>query len=84
MAILVDGSTKVICQGITGASGAFHTKGCLDYGTQIVGGVTPRKGGQQDANGLPIMRSLGRIVLHSDDAKQLKEGGIPAWKAPKL
>ena len=39
MAILVDGSTKVICQGITGASGAFHTKGCLDYGTQLVGGV---------------------------------------------
>jgi succinyl-CoA synthetase alpha subunit len=54
MAILIDGTTKVICQGITGASGSFHTKGCLDYGTQIVGGVTPGKGGQQDANGLPI------------------------------
>ncbi len=50
MAILVDGSTKVICQGITGASGAFHTKGCLDYGTQMVGGVTPGKGGQLPVN----------------------------------
>ncbi|MCP4939938.1 MAG: succinate--CoA ligase subunit alpha, partial [Phycisphaeraceae bacterium] len=41
MAILVDGNTKVLCQGITGSTGAFHTKGCLDYGTQMVGGVTP-------------------------------------------
>ncbi|MDG2292195.1 MAG: succinate--CoA ligase subunit alpha [Phycisphaerales bacterium] len=62
MAILVDGSTKVICQGITGSSGAFHTKGCLDYGTQIVGGVTPGKGGQQDANGLPIFNTVAEAM----------------------
>lgn len=62
MAILVDGSTKVICQGITGASGAFHTKGCLDYGTQMVGGVTPGKGGQQDANGLPIFNTVTEAI----------------------
>ncbi len=62
MSILVDGSTKVICQGITGASGAFHTKGCLDYGTQMVGGVTPGKGGQQDANGLPIFDTVRAAV----------------------
>ena len=62
MAILVDGSTKVICQGITGASGAFHTKGCLDYGTQMVGGVTPGKGGQQDANGLPIFNTVAEAM----------------------
>ena len=62
MAILVDGSTKVICQGITGASGAFHTKGCLDYGTQLVGGVTPGKGGQQDANGLPIFNTVTEAI----------------------
>ena len=53
MSILVDGSTKVICQGITGTSGAFHTKGCFDYGTKMVGGTTPGKGGTKDANGLP-------------------------------
>ena len=62
MAILVDGSTKVICQGITGSSGAFHTKGCLDYGTQIVGGVTPGKGGQKDSNGLPIFNTVAEAM----------------------
>jgi len=45
MAILVDKSTKVICQGITGSQGTFHTQQALAYGTQIVGGVTPGKGG---------------------------------------
>ncbi len=45
MAILVDKSTKVICQGITGSQGTFHTKQAKDYGTAIVGGVTPGKGG---------------------------------------
>ncbi|MCZ7644921.1 MAG: succinate--CoA ligase subunit alpha [Planctomycetota bacterium] len=45
MAILVDASTRVICQGITGAFGAAHTKGCYAYGTKMVGGVTPGKGG---------------------------------------
>ncbi len=47
MSILVNQDTKVICQGITGSAGAFHTKGCLDYGTKMVGGVTPGKGGQK-------------------------------------
>ena len=62
MSILVDGTTKVLCQGITGASGAFHTKGCLEYGTRMVGGVTPGKGGQSDANGLPIFDSVEEAV----------------------
>ena len=46
MSILIDKNTRVLCQGITGKVGQFHTKGCLDYGTQIVGGVTPGKGGE--------------------------------------
>lgn len=46
MSILIDKNTKVITQGITGATGAFHAKGALEYGTQMVGGVTPGKGGQ--------------------------------------
>ena len=45
MAILIDASTRVICQGITGAFGAQHARGCHYYGTQLVGGVTPGEGG---------------------------------------
>jgi succinyl-CoA synthetase alpha subunit len=62
MSILVNKRTKVICQGITGSAGAFHTKGCLDYGTKMVGGVTPGKGGQKDANGLPIFDTVRQSV----------------------
>lgn len=65
MSILVDGNTKVICQGITGKSGAFHTKGCLDYGTQLVGGVTPGKGGREDANGLPIFDTVAEAMAET-------------------
>jgi len=62
MAILIDGNTKVLCQGITGSAGALHTKSCLDYGTKMVGGVTPGKGGQKDANGLPIFDTVKDAV----------------------
>jgi succinyl-CoA synthetase alpha subunit len=62
MSILVNSKTKVICQGITGSAGAFHTKGCLDYGTKMVGGVTPGKGGAKDANGLPIFDTVRQAV----------------------
>src|SRR2546429_6573786 len=62
MSILVNKRTKVITQGITGSAGAFHTKGCLDYGTKMVGGVTPGKGGQKDANGLPIFNIVRDAV----------------------
>jgi len=62
MAILVNGSTKVICQGITGSAGAFHTRGCLEYGTKMVGGVTPGKGGHKDENGLPIFDTVADAV----------------------
>ena len=62
MSILVNGDTLVICQGITGSFGASHTKGCLDYGTQMVGGVTPGKGGQTDDNALPIFDTVADPV----------------------
>ena len=58
MAILVSAATRVICQGITGAFGASHTKGCYHYGTKMVGGVTPGKGGTKDENGLPIFDTV--------------------------
>jgi succinyl-CoA synthetase alpha subunit len=62
MSILVNSATKVICQGITGAAGAFHTKSCLEYGTKMVGGVTPGKGGTKDANGLPVFDTVHQAV----------------------
>src|SRR4051812_49472571 len=62
MSILVNKDTRVICQGITGSAGAFHTKGCLEYGTKMVGGVTPGKGGQKDPNGLPIFNTVQQAV----------------------
>jgi succinyl-CoA synthetase alpha subunit len=63
MSVLVNKHTKVITQGITGAGGgAFHTKGCLDYGTQMVGGTSPGKGGTKDANGLPVFDTVSEAV----------------------
>src|SRR3954447_17851855 len=62
MSILVNKSTKVITQGITGSAGAFHTKGCLEYGTQMVGGTTPGKGGTKDSNGLPVFDTVEQAV----------------------
>lgn len=63
MSILVNKNTKVITQGITGSGGgAFHTKGCLDYGTKMVGGTSPGKGGGKDDNGLPIFDSVDEAV----------------------
>ncbi|MCC6230556.1 MAG: succinate--CoA ligase subunit alpha [Phycisphaerales bacterium] len=62
MPILINAETRVICQGITGAFGAVHTKGCFEYGTKMVGGVTPGKGGTKDPNGLPIFDTVEQAV----------------------
>ncbi|MEX0713732.1 MAG: succinate--CoA ligase subunit alpha [Pirellulales bacterium] len=61
MSILIDKNTRVICQGITGRVGQFHTKGCLEYGTKMVGGVTPGKGGQA-VLGLPVFDTVAEAV----------------------
>jgi succinyl-CoA synthetase alpha subunit len=61
MSILINKNTKVICQGITGSAGTFHTRGCRDYGTQMVAGVTPGKGGQ-DLDGIPVFNTVGDAV----------------------
>lgn len=61
MAIWIDKSTKLLVQGITGAQGLFHAKGCRDYGTQVVGGVTPGKGGQS-IEGFPVYDSVADAV----------------------
>lgn len=61
MSILIDKNTRVICQGITGKVGQFHTRGCLEYGTQMVGGVTPGKGGET-VEGLPVFDTVFEAV----------------------
>ncbi len=62
MSILVNKNTKVLVQGITGHHGAFHTEKMLEYGTQVVGGVTPGKGGQA-VHGVPVFNSVKDAVL---------------------
>ncbi len=58
MSILVNKNTRLLVQGITGSEGSFHTAQMVEYGTQVVAGVTPGKGGQQDANGIPIFNTV--------------------------
>jgi succinyl-CoA synthetase alpha subunit len=62
MSILVDKNTRVLCQGITGSYGGFHTRGCLEYGTQLVGGVTPGKGGTTWEGKLPVFNTVAEAV----------------------
>ena len=65
MSILVDGTTRVICQGFTGKQGSFHSEQALAYGTRLVGGVTPGKGGQEHL-GLPVFNTVQDAVDETD------------------
>jgi succinyl-CoA synthetase alpha subunit len=62
MAILIGKQTKLLVQGITGSQGAFHTRGCRDYGTQVVAGVTPGKGGERFDDSIPIFNTVRDAV----------------------
>ncbi len=69
MSILIDKNTKVLCQGFTGKNGTFHSQAALDYGTQMVGGTSPGKGGSSHLN-LPVFDTVA-------EAKE-KTGSTPA------
>jgi succinyl-CoA synthetase alpha subunit len=62
MSILINKDTKVVVQGITGSAGSFHAKQCIDYGTNVVAGVTPGKGGQKFENSIPIFDTVEQAV----------------------
>lgn len=65
MSILIDKHTRVLCQGITGKAGQFHTRQCMEYGTCVVGGVTPGKGGHT-IEGVPVFDTVEEAVRQTD------------------
>ena len=61
MSILVNKESRIVCQGITGNQGSFHTEQCIDYGTQVVAGVTPGRGGEEHL-GVPVFNTMREAV----------------------
>ena len=62
MSVLIDKNTRVIVQGLTGKEGSFHASRMLEYGTRVVGGVVPGKGGQKSEHGLPVFNTVSEAV----------------------
>lgn len=64
MSVLVDSNTRLLVSGITGKEGQFHTRQCVEYGTNVVAGVTPGKGGM-DMDGVPVFNGVAEAVVHT-------------------
>ena len=64
MSVLVNKDSKIVCQGITGNQGSFHTEQCIEYGTQVVAGVTPGRGGQEHL-GVPVFNTVREAVTEA-------------------
>ncbi len=64
MSVLVNKNSKIVCQGITGNQGSFHTEQCIEYGTQVVAGVTPGRGGQEHL-GVPVYNTVRDAVAET-------------------
>lgn len=71
MSIFLDKNSKVFVQGITGSEGSYHTQRMLDYGTNVVGGVTPGKGGQKSAHGLPVFNTVEECLAATGATHQV-------------
>ena len=79
MSVLLDADTRVLVQGITGQQARVHVEYMLDYGTQVVAGVSPRKGGQ-DVLGIPVFGSVREaLAKHPADLSVLFVPGPPVW-----
>ena len=65
MSVLVDKNTRLLVQGITGKSGAFHARGCRDYGTNVVAGVTPGRGGERFDETIPVFDTVAEAVAQT-------------------
>ncbi|MEM9207833.1 MAG: succinate--CoA ligase subunit alpha [Pseudomonadota bacterium] len=65
MSVLVNQDSRIVCQGITGSQGSFHTKQCLEYGSKVVAGVTPGKGGEEHL-GVPVFNTVREAVRETD------------------
>src|SRR5258708_15305976 len=65
MSIIIDENTRVIVQGITGREGSFHTGQMIDYGTKVVGGVVPGKGGTKSEHGIPVFNTVKQAVAET-------------------
>ena len=76
MSVLVDKNTKVICQGFTGHHGTFHSEQALQYGTKLVGGVTPNKGGTKHLD-LPVFNTV-------EEAKKAFENSIASKQGMRI
>ena len=65
MSILVDENTRVVVQGITGREGSFHARRCMEYGTSVVAGVTPGRGGQTFDEKVPVFNTMVQAVVET-------------------
>ena len=66
MTSLIDKNTRLVVQGITGSAGAFHAKNCMDFGTNVVAGVTPGKGGQLFEGKVPVFDTVAEAKKATD------------------